>query len=124
MLINRRDFPGSEPYTDEERSQLASAQESPDGQAILGSFMRDRARELYEFLGAFVAQEGIPPANGAQGGIVFTFWSFSGNWLTAFLANLSKFPAQGVDLRRYIRRSVLYGKPASTEHEIITEAAC
>lgn len=109
VSINRRDYPGAEPYTDEERAQLKSAGGSPQGREILLGYMADRAKELHEFLVKFITSEGIPPADGNKGGIVLVAWSFGGTWLTAWLANLSKMPVNDVELGEYVRRTVLYG---------------
>lgn len=110
VLVNRRDFPVSDRYTDEERAVLAAAQSAPDGQAMLRSFMTDRGRELYDFLAEFVAQENIPTPQGVNGGLTLVTWSFGGTLMAAFLANLAKYPVNDVDLRAYMRRTILYGE--------------
>ena len=109
VFVNRPDFPGSDPYTEDERQQLVLAQDSAEAQATLLKFMADRAWELYDFLVRFVAQEDIPVANGSKGGLMLVAWSFGSTWLTAFLSNLTKFPVNDVDLSPYIRRTILYG---------------
>ena len=117
VLINRRDFPGSDPYSEDDRRRIAAVQAAPDGLAIIQSFMDDRARELHDFLVAFVKQEAIPrPTADGRGGIVLTSWSWGGTWLTAFVSNLRRFPASDVDLHAYIRRFVLYGESAAAPH--------
>jgi len=109
--VNRRDFPGSDPYDDRERQQLSSAAASPVAQSILTSYMEDRARELWDFMVKFVAEEDIPPPNGTEGGIILVAWSFGAAWLTSFLANVSSFPVNDVDLHAYVRRTILYDPP-------------
>lgn len=86
ILINRRDFPGSEPYTDSERAKLALAQAAPEEEAValLESYMRDQAREIFDFLGAFIEQEKIPLAGGRNGGIILCTWSFAATWIMDF----------------------------------------
>ncbi len=61
VLLNRRDFPGSDPHTEAERTQLAAARATSGEEAlsILESYMHDRACEVFDFLGAFVKQEQI-----------------------------------------------------------------
>jgi hypothetical protein len=112
ILINRRDFPGSEPYTDSERAKLTLAQAAPEEKAVafLESYMRDRAREIFDFLGAFIEQEKIPLAGGRNGGIILCTWSFAATWIMGLLANVGSFPRGNTDLMLYIRRLVLYGR--------------
>lgn len=112
VLINRRDFPGSEPYTDAERAQLASARTAPEAEAValLERYMCDRAREIFDFLGALIKQEQLPPARGHSGGIILCTWSFAALWMMGLLANVSSFPTGDTDLTRYVRRMLLYGK--------------
>jgi hypothetical protein len=112
ILVNRRDYPGSEPYTDTERAQLAAAKTAPDAEAVslFEDYMRDRAHEVFDFLGAFVKQECIPPRQAHSGGIVLCTWSFGATLMTALLANLASLPSNEVHLTEYIRRTVLYGK--------------
>ena len=110
VLVNRRDFPGSDPYDDDDRHRIAAISDAPDGMKPLQSFMSERARELYDFLAAYVKQENIPPARGITGGIILVSWSWGAVWLTAFVANLKSFPMDVVNLRQYVRRIVLYGE--------------
>ena len=74
--------------------------------------MRDRAREVYDYLAELVVREDIPRANGSgKGGIVFVGWSFGTLWATAFLTHAPNFePVEGVDLSVYVRRVVAYGE--------------
>ena len=111
VLINRRDYPGSDPYTEEEHATLASLQSTPNALDLMQQFMADRARELYDFLTKFIAQEDIPAAAGATGGLVVAGWSFGTKWITSFLQQLARFPAGDVELRAYVRRIVLYDPP-------------
>jgi hypothetical protein len=112
VLVNRRDFPGSEPYTDTERAQLAAADKAsePEAVSLLEGYMRDRAYEVFDFLCAFVKQEHIPKAQKHSGGIILCSWSFGGMWMTALLANLASFPPDKFDLTQYIRCTTLYGE--------------
>lgn len=112
VLVNRRDYPGSDPYTDVERSQLAAAATASEAEAlrIVEDYMRDRARELFDFLAAYVKQEHIPTRRGGCGGIVFCTWSFAATWMTTFLGNAALFSAGDIDLTQYLRRVVLYGQ--------------
>lgn len=113
VLINRRDFPGSEPYDADERAELARTQDGgPDAIEVMQRFMANRAHELHDFLAAFIARAGIPRADGARGGLVLVGWSFGSTFVTAFLQALGALPAaHGVALRDYLRRIVLYDPP-------------
>lgn len=111
MLINRRDFPGSDPYTERELATLASLQSAPNALDLIQQFMTDRARELYDFLVKFIAQEDIPLSYGSAGGLILAGWSFGNTWITSFLQQLAHFPVTDIDLRGYLRRIVLYDPP-------------
>ena len=117
VVLNRRDYPGSAPYTPEEKAQLNGAfQTSPEeGQAILRPFMKERAREIHEFIAASVAQEGIKPADEAGGGgVVLAGWSLGVYWLLAFLRHAGSFASDSdVDLTRYVHRAIIHGQSLS-----------
>ena len=117
ILLNRRDFPGTEPYTEEELALLPP----PPGEEQAGTFtegpnvrafMQARARELYDLLMHFVVKHKIPPAHPEKnaGGIVVGGWSFGTAWMTSLLANIASYPAREVDLSKYVRRVVFYGQ--------------
>ncbi|KAI1789099.1 hypothetical protein LXA43DRAFT_1022497 [Ganoderma leucocontextum] len=115
VLVNRRDYPSSAPYTIEERAVLLNAAIEVKTNPLaarekLHTFMRERAREVYDLLLQFVAQHKIPPARPEEntGGIVIGGWSFGTGWMTSLLANVASFPVQQVDLSRYVRRVIFY----------------
>ncbi|KAB5575365.1 Alpha/Beta hydrolase protein [Coniochaeta sp. 2T2.1] len=109
VLVNRRDFPGSDPYSLEERAQFSgTAEEAP---SRLAEFMCDRAHDVYDFLTTFIQQKSIPKRNGDRGGVILSAWSFGGTWVTAFMAHAPSFTGE-VDLTEYIQRAVLYDPPA------------
>ncbi|KAL7284812.1 hypothetical protein ACG7TL_002122 [Trametes sanguinea] len=90
LLVNRRDYPGSEPYTPEEKAHLARIASAPEGnpktKEEAKAVMRDRGRELYDFLVDYVQREDVPPANGNEGGIIVVGWSLGSVWINALLA--------------------------------------
>ncbi|KAI0365120.1 alpha/beta-hydrolase [Pilatotrama ljubarskyi] len=111
VLVNRRDYPGSDPYTPEElatAARLATTPDSPETAAEAEAFMRDRAREVYNFLADFVRRERIPRAQTNAGGLVVVGWSLGSVWITALLANVRLFPEGDVKLSEYVRRVILY----------------
>lgn len=105
VLVNRRDYPDSAPYTEEELRLLLSAQGSaPEAAADLKEYMKARARELYNFLVEFVRDEHIPVDS-----IVLAGWSFGSAWMLALLAHAPTFPVNDLELDKCIRRAILYG---------------
>ena len=112
VLVNRRDYPGSEPYTPEERAtliRLATGAPSPESDAEAQAFMRDRVKEFYDFLVDFVKRENIPRPQGSTGGLIIAGWSLASAWLTALLAHVGSFKEEDVRLSEYVRRVILYG---------------
>jgi hypothetical protein len=71
--------------------------------------MRDRAKEIFDFLVAFTARESLPEARNATGGIVLCSWSFANTYMTSLLANVASFSSPEVDLTKFIRRVTLFG---------------
>ncbi|KAI0691961.1 hypothetical protein C8T65DRAFT_670209 [Cerioporus squamosus] len=112
VLVNRRDYPGSVPFTVEERAQitrLASAPAgSPEAAEEMEVLMKKRARELYDYLVDLVKRGGIIPAQGKQGGLVLAGWSLGATWLSALLTHVASFPVADVNLKEYVRRIVYY----------------
>ena len=123
VLINRRGYPGAAPYTDEELATLRDAFErlKPDraaARAMLMTFMRARAREVYDLLEAFVVENDVPIAQPAEnsGGIVVVGWSFASAWMTSLLAHVAEFEVNDVELSKYVRRVIFHGEPSLREH--------
>ncbi|KAI0669370.1 Alpha/Beta hydrolase protein [Trametes maxima] len=112
VLLNRRDYPGSDPYTSEDLARLAhlaSAPRSEESDADAVSFQGARAREVFDYLEDFVRRERVPRAEGSKGGIVLVGWSIGSTLITALLANVGHFPQSAdVKLAEYVRRLVLY----------------
>lgn len=114
VLVNRRDYPGSDPYTQQERKLLIS--EGEEDHVInenMQTWMNHRARELYEFLGIFCRRENIPSYIPSEktGGIILAGWSLGTSFMTAMLANIQDFPTilGGIDMMQYLRHVVFYG---------------
>ncbi|KAI0831903.1 Alpha/Beta hydrolase protein [Trametes gibbosa] len=123
ILLNRREYPGTTPYTEEERAMIPHVPDKPltdeeqirSGKRMLLSFMRDRALELYRTIEGLVVERHIPAARpGSQaGGIVLVGWSMGATWMTALLTHVSEFPVGALNLRDYVRRVVLSDPPSS-----------
>ncbi|KAI8989169.1 hypothetical protein BD414DRAFT_486289 [Trametes punicea] len=123
ISLNRREYPGATPYTAEERALLPPVLDKPptnegeirSASEMLETFMRQRARELYECLQALVVERSIPRIradSSAKGGIILVGWSLGATWMTALLSHVSSFPVNDVRLGEYIRRIVWYDPPA------------
>ncbi len=112
VLVNRRDYPGATPYTEEELTPLREANVAKDpstAHALFMPYLKERARELHTFLVHFVVENDIPSVDGNTGGIVLAGWSLGSIWMTALLAHVHTFPVVDVELGAYMRRIVLHG---------------
>ncbi|KAI0260307.1 alpha/beta-hydrolase [Gloeopeniophorella convolvens] len=103
VLINRRGYPGSAPFNQEEFALLKPS-EIPSG---IEQFAKERARELYDFLRHLVSAGDVPLKS-----IILAGWSLGTCWITSFLAHASSFPEDGLELHRYVRRLIAYDPPA------------
>ena len=118
VAANRRGYPGSAPVSADDMAFLERAAQAPEDDPVilteLRGFWRARARELFEYLVALVNNQAIPATSGddagTKGGIVLVGWSFGSVWMTAFLAHLDEFTRKDAQLRKYLRRVVIYGK--------------
>ncbi|KAL5522412.1 hypothetical protein ACEPAG_8428 [Sanghuangporus baumii] len=108
ILVNRRDYPGSDPLGEDEIRSISSIGDAtPDANAVLNEYMKRRAKELYDFLKTLVQEENTS----RTGGLVVAGWSFGAAWVTALLANAAEFSINDNQLGAYIRRAVLYDPP-------------
>ncbi|KAI0272308.1 alpha/beta-hydrolase [Gloeopeniophorella convolvens] len=108
VIINRRGYPGSEPFADEDRALLASSMEdTSEGLKCADEFMKQRAEELHDFLVELVKSESL-----AINRVMLAGWSLGASWMTAFLANAASFDDSEVKLHQYLRRVIAYDAPA------------
>ncbi|KAI0317833.1 alpha/beta-hydrolase [Amylostereum chailletii] len=108
ITVNRRDYPGSGPYSDEERLMLTTALEStPEAAETMREYMKARGREVYDLLRGLIVDENLP----LDGGIIIAGWSYGSSWMLALLASISSFPANDVEVAKYIHRVVTYDPP-------------
>jgi len=109
VLPNRRDYPGSKPYTQEDVDLIQSADSKQHSQ-----FFSDRAIDLAEFIVAFAEKECLPKvdASGTSGGVAIMAWS-SGNVYAQPLLSLP----EGIPLstksklEEYLRLYVIFDIP-------------
>ena len=118
VLLNRQRYPGSVPFSSEELEALAitasAPPRSPEGIAGAETAMKDRARELYDYLVDLVQSERIPPTHDGKGGIIVVRWSLGAAHISSLLANVASFPVGDVCLSDYVKRVVFYGASQST----------
>ncbi|KAI0635833.1 hypothetical protein C8Q77DRAFT_594672 [Trametes polyzona] len=122
ILVNRRDYPGSVPYTEEELSLLApqpleNAEDDDMATAMnaqgVEAFMMARAREVCQLLEGLVTSGEVPIADRKcnVGGITIAGWSMGTGWMTALLTYAPSFPVGTVNLADYILRVVFLDPP-------------
>src|ERR1700733_12071166 len=94
ILPNRRGYPGSDAYDDEEAGLL----EKPEP-LNLEEFFRLRACELFDFLSEFVEKEKVN-----EKGLIVGGWSYGNVSILAFLAHVDEIAAKNpaVQLHLYI----------------------
>ncbi|KAI0368496.1 hypothetical protein BV20DRAFT_969126 [Pilatotrama ljubarskyi] len=88
--INRRDYPGSTPFSAEETTVLASG--SDDEKAV---FLRSRGLEVADFVDRFVVNNNVPAlsSDGQKGGFAILGWSLGCAIALAAVANIDALPA-------------------------------
>lgn len=105
VLINRRGYPPSKPFSDQEHTLLISSADDTDGGGLkVDNFVKGLARELYDFLLHLVSAGDIPFKS-----IILAGWSFGALWMAAFLAHAPSFSATQIALHEYFRRVIVYG---------------
>jgi hypothetical protein len=92
ILLNRRDYPGSTPFSDTELAELGSPDLETRAKALA-----QQGIDIGLFLAWLVREEKLPPVsidrNGQQqGGIVLLAWSLAHTPLAGFLAHLDALP--------------------------------
>lgn len=108
IALNRRDYAGSSPFSNEELAAI-----DRDDQDAQDEFSKMRGLEIAEFLVWVIDELGIPKASpdGKTAGLVLLGWSLGTNTALAFLAHLSTYPAAIREkLEGYLRTLVLYGE--------------
>ncbi|KAI0766173.1 hypothetical protein BD413DRAFT_636601 [Trametes elegans] len=118
ILVNRRDYPGTTPYSSSERALLPSVHMEPranEEQAkmasqMLEAFMKERARELYDFLQVLIRERGLPAIHAkATGRVVPVGWSLGSAWITSLLTHVASFPVGDVRVHDHVRRVLSSG---------------
>lgn len=112
VLVNRRDYPGSTPISDEELATIGKGS-TPEAQS---AFMTSRGLEIVEFLAWFVKSQGIPPISHAdgnmEGGFAVVAWSSANATFLALFSHLDQVSSENRDLLEpYFRTYVFYDGP-------------
>lgn len=103
VAVNRREYPGSSKYTEEDLADLHAGRVE---------FLHQRGHEVGNFLAWFAESHAIPRIsnNGKSGGFAVLGWSIGTNALLSLLAFPAAIPAElNIQLKLYLRKLILYG---------------
>lgn len=108
VIVNQRDYPGSNPLSADELRDL----ESPDAQADV---LRGLGRGLVAFVDAFVQGQGIVPirmdGHKRIGGLTILNWSLGNLYTWSILGNAATYEKKTVTfLEQYLRTIVVFGE--------------
>lgn len=108
VAVNRRHYPHSSPYTDEELDRVKNG----DLEAH-EDFAKGRAREYATFMKEFIVQNNTPRAaeNNDSGGIVLMSWSGGNYYGLQILAFADAIDAETrVAIEPFFRKLIIYGE--------------
>jgi len=114
VCLNRRDFPGSTRYSDDE---LAIIRDSNDPE-VLKQFRAARGHEIGRFICSIVEKEQLPTVNhkptGIEGGVALVGWSLGNSFGFAMLAHMrTLYPKMVAVLQEFVHTYVAFGVEAS-----------
>lgn len=105
VAINRRNYPGSTPYSPAELEVIDKGSEEQKN-----IWLDTRGHEIASFVVSFIEKEQIPPISGREGGVILLGWSVGVGEANATIATADSLPS---DIRTtftsYIRGLVLHG---------------
>ncbi|EKM51920.1 uncharacterized protein PHACADRAFT_212537 [Phanerochaete carnosa HHB-10118-sp] len=105
VSIQRRDYPGSTPFSKAELNVLKSGTDEEKAQHV-----RDRGVEIATFIDKFVQQNGLPPPDekGNGGGFAVMGWSLGALYALATAANVDALgDAERARFAQYMRSLIL-----------------
>ncbi|KAH8111923.1 Alpha/Beta hydrolase protein [Phellopilus nigrolimitatus] len=111
VLVNRRDYPGSSPYTASDLAQIGVVDA-----ATHEEFLRARGAELPTFIRCFVEREKVPQASpdGKHGGVVLMGWSSGSIYTLSLLSNADTIPAETREaITPFLRSLIIFDPPCS-----------
>ncbi|KAL5492300.1 hypothetical protein ACEPAI_3747 [Sanghuangporus weigelae] len=109
VFINRRDYPGSSPYTEGDLKRI-----SADNAEMNNEFAKARASEFAQFIKTFIEKENIPKASSdwKRGGIVLMAWSSGNAYTLPLLSYADSIPEDTrLFIEPYIRSLILFDMP-------------
>lgn len=108
VLVNRREYPGSSLFTDEDLNKLKNKDD-----AVHIEFARERAEGIATFINVFKYQEGIAEASpdGRSGGVSLMGWS-SGALHTIALLGYADLLSEDLkkSIEPYLRSYIVFGE--------------
>ncbi|THH12476.1 hypothetical protein EW146_g7663 [Bondarzewia mesenterica] len=89
VAINRRNYPGSSPFTPDELNVIMQGTDEQKD-----AYMKARGHEIATFIDLFVQKHNLPPISddGKTGGVVILGWSLGNSMSMASIANLDTLP--------------------------------
>ena len=108
MLVNRRDYPGSSPYSEEDLRKARS--DDPEEQ---NKFAEMRAIEFAQFIRSFIEKENIPKASSGwkRGGVVLMAWSSGNGYTLPLLSYIDAIPEDArLFIEPYFRSHIAFGE--------------
>lgn len=113
VLLNRRGYSASTPYSEDELVSIDDAASAHKEVPPLehSAFMQRRGVEIARFLAWFVENEQIPPiSDDKAGGVSLLGWSLGNSTTLSFLAYANTFdPGLMKKLESYLRKVIIYG---------------
>ncbi|KLO13267.1 hypothetical protein SCHPADRAFT_890146 [Schizopora paradoxa] len=110
ILINRRDYPGSSPYSDEDLHNVGDTEDDKGYEA----FFKARAFEFARFIEWIVEHEDIPKAdwNGNAGGIFLMAWSAGNGYAVSTLSYVDLLTeTTRSNIQPYLRGFIFFDAP-------------
>ncbi|EJD07446.1 uncharacterized protein FOMMEDRAFT_149975 [Fomitiporia mediterranea MF3/22] len=110
VLVNRRDYPGSTPYTEEDIDKIRV-----DSAETHAEFAKARAAEFARFIRTFVEKENVPKASAdwKRGGVVLLAWSSGNSYTLPLLSYIDSVPGDTREiLSQYLRSHVIFDAPS------------
>ena len=107
VALNRRNYPGSTPYSEEEINVLSNGtKEQKD------AWHRDRGHEVGMFIHKLIVKENLPPisADRQTGGIILLGWSIGAGDVNNTIAHTDTLPSEiRTSLASYMRSMIIQG---------------
>ncbi|KAL5531561.1 hypothetical protein ACEPAG_4438 [Sanghuangporus baumii] len=109
VFINRRDYPRSSPYINEDLEKI-----SANDAGMNNEFAKARASEFARFIKTFIEKENIPKASSdwKRGGIVLMAWSSGNAYTLPLLSYADSIPEDTrLFIEPYLRSLILFDMP-------------